>query len=154
MGIYDYTVKNTFGKDVCLTDYKDHVILIINTACEWGFTPHFQGLEELYKEYKDKKFIILAFPCNQFGAQDPGSDEEIRNFAQAKYGVTFPIMAKTEVNGKNEEPVFSFLKKASGGEDIKWNFTKFLVDRTGQKVTVYAPNIKPSDLKTDIENLL
>lgn len=154
MGIYNYTVKDSLGNNFSFNDYKDYVILIVNTACEWGLTPHFQGLEALYKEYKDKKFLVAAFPCNQFGGQDPGTNEEIRNFAQSKYGVSFPIMAKIEVNGENTEPIFSFLKKASNGEDIKWNFAKFLVDKTGERVTAYAPTVAPEDLKKDIEKLL
>lgn len=111
-------------------------------------------MEALYKEYKDKKFLVAAFPCNQFGGQDPGTNEEIRNFAQSKYEVSFPIMAKIEVNGENTEPLFSFLKKTSNGEDIKWNFAKFLVDKTGEGVTAYAPTVAPEDLKKDIEKLL
>lgn len=111
-------------------------------------------MEELYQEYKDKKFIVLAFPCNQFGGQDPGTNEEIRTFAQTKYGVTFPVMAKIDVKGENAEPLFSFLQTASGNKSIKWNFTKFLVDRSGENVQVYGSLTAPKKLKKYIEKLL
>ena len=124
--LYDYVVKDTFGDDYPLSNLKGKVALLVNTASKCGFTPQFEGLEKLYQEYKDKDFIILGFPSNQFGEQDPGTNEEIRSFCQINYGVTFPVMEKIDVNGENEDPLYTFLKSEQKGmlkEDIKWNFT-------------------------------
>lgn len=155
--IYDYTVKDTFGDDYSLENIKGKVALIVNTASKCGFTPQFEGLEELYQEYKDDGFIILGFPSNQFGKQDPGTNEEIRDFCQINYGVSFPMMKKIDVNGDNEDPLNTYLKDEQGGVlsgKIKWNFTKFLIDRDGNVVDRYAPTTKPEDIKEDIEKLL
>lgn len=155
--LYDIKVKNSHLEEVSLSDYQGYVILFVNTASECGFTPQFKGLEELYRQYKDRKFVVLGFPCNQFGAQDPGTNEEIVKFCQANYDVTFPMMAKVEVNGENESELFSFLKKEKGGllvDAIKWNFTKFLVDRKGNVVHRFAPTTEPKEIAKDIEELL
>lgn len=155
--IYNFDVMNMENEKVSMSEYKDHVLLIVNTASKCGFTPQFEGLENLYKKYSDRGFVILGFPCNQFGAQDPGSNEEIKGFCQLNYGVTFPMMAKVDVNGQDEEPLFSYLKKERGGllgGAIKWNFTKFLIDRQGNVVKRYAPTTKPEDIEKDIAELL
>lgn len=157
MNIYDFSVKDIDGNSVSLSDYKDYVILIVNTASKCGFTPQFAGLESLYNKYKDKKFVILGFPCNQFGNQDPDTNENIVKFCQLNYGVSFPMMSKIDVNGKNAEPLYEFLKKQKGGvlsDSIKWNFTKFLIDRNGNIVDRFAPTTKPEDLAKSIEELL
>lgn len=157
MNIYDFTVKDTYGDDFSLEILKGKVALIVNTASKCGFTPQFEGLEKLYQDYKDKDFIILGFPSNQFGQQDPGNNEEIRDFCQINYGVTFPIMEKIDVNGDNQEPLYTFLKSQQRGmlkEDIKWNFTKFLLDRDGNVVDRFAPQTEPKSIAKDIEKLL
>lgn len=157
MNIYDYEVRNMDNELVSLSEYRDHVILIVNTASKCGFTPQFEGLEKLYKEHKDEKFVILGFPCNQFGAQDPGNNEEIKGFCQLNYGVTFPMMAKIDVNGDKEDPLYTYLKKEKGGllgGAIKWNFTKFLIDREGNVVKRYAPTTKPEEIEKDITEIL
>lgn len=155
--IYSYKVKDTFGETYSLENIKGKVALIVNTASKCGFTSQFEGLEKLYQEYKDQDFLILGFPSNQFGKQDPGTNEEIRSFCELNYGVSFPMMAKIDVNGDNEDPLYTYLKSKQGGvltENIKWNFTKFLVDRDGNIVERYAPTTKPEDIKKDIEKLL
>lgn len=155
--LYDIKVKNSNLEEVSLSDYRGYVILFVNTASECGFTPQFRGLEELYRQYKDQKFVVLGFPCNQFGAQDPGTNEEIVKFCQVNYDVTFPMMAKIDVNGENESELFTFLKKEKGGilvDAIKWNFTKFLVDREGNVVHRFAPTTEPKEIAKDIEELL
>ncbi len=155
--IYDFIVKDTFGDDYPLENLKGKVALIVNTASKCGFTPQFEGLEKLYQDYKDKDFVILGFPSNQFGEQDPGTNEEIRSFCQINYGVSFPIMEKIDVNGENEDPLFTFLKNEQKGilkEDIKWNFTKFIVDRDGNVVDRFAPQTEPKSIARDIEKLL
>lgn len=155
--IYDFTVKDNQGNDVSLDKYKGKVLLIVNTATECGFTPQYDALEELYKKYKDQGFEILDFPSNQFGGQAPGSDTEIENFCTAKFGTTFDRFAKIDVNGKNEDPLYTYLKKAQGGllgDKIKWNFTKFLVDREGKVVERYSSQKKPEKLSKEIEELL
>lgn len=157
MSIYDYTVSSIRGKDVNLADYKGYVVLIVNTASKCGYTPQFEGLENLYQEYKDRRFVVLGFPSNQFGGQDPGTNDEIGTFCKVNYGVTFPMMAKVDVNGQYESSLFTFLKKEKGGilgDRIKWNFTKFLIDRDGQVVKRYAPTTNPEALKEDIDALL
>lgn len=157
MKIYDFTVKDSYGDDFSLESLKGKVALIVNTASKCGFTPQFEGLEKLYQEYKDRDFVILGFPSNQFGEQDPGSNEEIREFCQINYGVTFPMMEKIDVNGENEEPLYTFLKQEQKGmlkEDIKWNFTKFLIDREGNVVDRFAPQTEPKNIAKDIEKLL
>jgi glutathione peroxidase len=156
--VYDFTADDIRGKAKPLADYKDKVLLIVNTASKCGFTPQYKGLEALYKKMHDRGFEVLGFPCNQFGAQEPGSGEDIASFCELNYGVTFPMFAKVDVNGANTVPLFQYLKKAQpgllGSEAIKWNFTKFLVDREGNAVERYAPNTEPEDIAPDIEKLL
>ncbi len=155
--IYDFTVKDNQGNDVSLDQYKGKVLLIVNTATECGFTPQYEGLEELYKTYKDQGFEILDFPSNQFGGQAPGTDTEIANFCTSRFGTTFDRFAKIDVNGENEDPLYTYLKKAQGGllgDKIKWNFTKFLVDKEGKVVNRYSSQKKPENIASDIEKLL
>ncbi len=155
--IYDFKALTSNGKELDLKQFKGKVLLIVNTASKCGFTPQFAGLEELHKKYKDKGLVILGFPCNQFAQQDPGSDEEISNFCQVNYGVTFQMMKKIDVNGPNESPIYKFLKEKTKnilGEDIKWNFTKFLISSDGSRIKRYAPIVKPERMKKDIEELL
>lgn len=157
MNIYDFTVKDSLGEEVSLSEYKGKVMLIVNTASKCGFTPQFEGLQKLYDEYEEKGLEILGFPCNQFAGQDPGTNEEIKSFCMVNYGVTFTMFAKIDVNGPNADPLYKFLKKEKGsalGSKIKWNFTKFLIDRQGNVVERYAPAVKPEDLKDDIVKLL
>ncbi|MDL1867705.1 glutathione peroxidase [Betaproteobacteria bacterium PRO4] len=158
MNIYDYGVKTIDGQDKLLGDYKGKVLLIVNTASKCGFTPQYQGLEELYRSYKDRGLVVLAFPCNQFAGQEPGSHDEIRAFCSSLYDVSFPLFAKIEVNGKHTHPLYQYLKEEKPGVlgtgAIKWNFTKFLVDRSGQVVKRYGPAEKPESLVRDIEELL
>ena len=157
MSIYDYKVKDMRGNQVSLEDYKGQVLLIVNTATGCGFTPQYEGLEKLYQAYKDQGFVILDFPCNQFGNQAPGSEEEIHSFCTLKYNVSFPQFAKIEVNGANESPLYTFLKKEKGGvlgSAIKWNFTKFLVDRQGNVTERFAPTATPESIEDKIKALL
>lgn len=157
MNIYDFKVRSAKGEDVSMADYKGKVLLIVNTATGCGFTPQYEGLQKLYDKYKDNGLEILDFPCNQFGHQAPGTEEEIQEFCTLKYKTTFPLFAKVEVNGKNEEPLFRYLKSQEGGflgDDIKWNFTKFLVSREGTVVGRYAPITKPESIEGDIQKLL
>jgi glutathione peroxidase len=155
---YDYTVKNEKNADQPLSAYKGKVVLVVNVASKCGFTPQYAGLEELYRKFKDNNFVIVGFPCNQFGAQEPGNAEEIQSFCKLTYDVTFPVMAKVEVNGENASPVYRFLKEKAPGilgtEAIKWNFTKFLVDQNGNVVNRYAPNTEPKAIEKDIVKLL
>ena len=157
MNIYDFTVKDSKGNDVSLSKYKGKVLLIVNTATGCGFTPQYEGLEKLYKEYKDKGFEVLDFPCNQFLNQAPGSDEEINSFCTLKYDTTFPRFKKIDVNGENAIPLYKWLKEQKGGifgSAIKWNFTKFLVDREGNVVKRFAPATPPLKIEEDIKKLL
>ncbi len=157
MKIYDFKVRNAKGVEVPMTEYQGKVILIVNTATGCGFTPQYEGLQKLYEKYRDKGLEILDFPCNQFGHQAPGTEDEIQEFCTLKYKTTFPLFAKIDVNGKDAEPLFGFLKKQKGGflgNDIKWNFTKFLVSRDGTVVERYAPVTKPEKIESDILKLL
>lgn len=157
MSIYDFKVKAQDGSEVALSDYKGKVLFIVNTATGCGFTPQYEGLQDLYEKYHDRGLEILDFPCNQFGNQAPGSDEEITDFCQSRYGVTFPQFKKIEVNGENEEPLYTFLKsqkKGIMGDRIKWNFTKFLVDRNGNVVERFAPAVMPEKIDQKIAALL
>ncbi|HWU79574.1 MAG TPA: glutathione peroxidase [Caulobacter sp.] len=158
MSVYDYSAKTLDGQDVSLADYRGQVLLIVNTASKCGFTPQYEGLEALYKAHKDRGFTVLAFPCNQFGAQEPGNAEEIANFCSLTYDVTFPVMSKIDVNGADAHPLYRFLKKEQKGvlgtEAIKWNFTKFLIGKDGEVVERFAPTVKPEDLKVAVEALL
>ena len=155
--VYDFTPQNSAGKERPLEEFQGKVLLIVNTASKCGFTPQFAGLEELYEKYHDKGVEILGFPCNQFGKQDPGSNDEIQEFCQLNYGVSFPMFGKIEVNGAGTDPLFKHLKdEAPGflGGRIKWNFTKFLVDTSGHVIKRYAPTVKPQDIEKDIVALL
>ena len=158
MSIYDYSARNINGKEVSLADYKGQVVLIVNTASKCGFTPQFEGLEKLYQEKSEEGLVILGFPCNQFGSQDPGSDGEIEEFCQLNYGVSFPMFSKIEVNGSGTHPLYQYLKNEAkglmGSKNIKWNFTKFLINREGEVVKRYAPTDKPAAIQKDIEGLL
>jgi glutathione peroxidase len=156
--LYDFSVKDIHGKTVNLDAYKGKALLIVNTASQCGFTPQYKGLEALYKKFHAKGFEVLGFPCNQFGAQEPGNEADIESFCEVNYGVTFPLFAKVNVNGDDAAPVYKYLKKAKPGllntEAIKWNFTKFLVDRNGKVLERYAPNAEPESLAGDIEKAL
>lgn len=157
MNIYDFTVLDTKGNDVSLQKYKGKVILIVNTATGCGLTPQYEGLEQLYKQYKAKGFEILDFPCNQFGHQAPGSDTDIQQFCTLKYNTTFPRFRKINVNGKDAAPLYKWLKTQKGGffgSAIKWNFTKFLVDREGNVVARFSSTTPPSKIENDINSLL
>lgn len=155
--IYDFNAKDLNGNEVDFGQFKDKVLLIVNTASKCGFTPQFEGLEELHQSYNDQGLVVIGFPCNQFGSQDPGSNEEIGAFCQKNYGVSFLMMEKIDVNGDNEHPLYTWLKKQEGGfltDGIKWNFTKFLVNRQGEVVDRYAPTTKPKALESEIVKLL
>jgi glutathione peroxidase len=157
-GWSDFTVTRIDGTEWPLTSLQGRVVLIVNTASACGFTPQFAGLEQLHQTYADRGLSVLGFPCNQFGAQDPGSNESIAEFCTARFGVSFPMMAKIEVNGANAHPLFRWLKHQApgllGSEAIKWNFTKFLVGRDGQVIKRYAPQEAPARLSADIEAAL
>ena len=156
--IYDFSVKNIHGEMVKMSTYKGKAMLIVNTASKCGFTPQYKGLEALYEKLHGDGLEILGFPCNQFGSQEPGNEEQIESFCEVNYGVTFPLFAKIDVNGKSAAPLYQHLKEAKpgllGSEAIKWNFTKFLVDREGNVVERYAPNVEPANLAVDITKLL
>ncbi|MEY4252934.1 MAG: hypothetical protein RLZZ566_404 [Pseudomonadota bacterium] len=156
--IYDFQASGIAGAPVSLADYRGQVILIVNTASACGFTPQFAGLEELHQTYGERGLAVLGFPCNQFGAQDPGSNAEIGAFCQKNFGVTFAMMEKIDVNGKDAHPLFQWLKQQApgllGSEGVKWNFTKFLIGRDGQVIKRYASLDKPAALAADIEKAL
>lgn len=156
--IYEIEVERIDGQKTNLDAFRGDVLLIVNTASKCGFTPQFAGLEELHKKYEERGLKVLGFPCNQFGKQDPGSNEEIGEFCQKNYGVSFPMHEKIEVNGAGTHPLYQRLKEAAPGvlgtEAIKWNFTKFLVDREGRRVKRFAPKTSPEELEGEIEALL
>ena len=155
--IYDFTAERMDGDTQAFSDYKGDVLLIVNTASKCGFTPQFEGLEALHKQYENQGLVVIGFPCNQFGSQDPGSNDEIGAFCQKNYGVSFPMMAKIDVNGAKAHPIFTWLKEQKGGlltDGIKWNFTKFLISSDGQVMARYAPTTKPEAIKADIEKAL
>ena len=156
--VYDFEAQSINGKPVALKQFKGKVLLIVNTASACGFTPQFAGLEELHKTYAAKGLTVLGFPCNQFGSQDPGSNDEIASFCQLNYGVDFPMMEKIDVNGAKDDPLFQWLTKEApgllGSKAIKWNFTKFLVGKDGQVIRRYAPQDAPKKLAGDIEAAL
>jgi len=158
MSVYDFSAKTLDGQDTHLADYRGQVLLIVNTASKCGFTSQYAGLETLYLDYKDRGFTVLAFPCNQFGAQEPGDAAEIASFCSLTYDVTFPVLAKIDVNGPSAHPLYAYLKHQQKGllgtEGIKWNFTKFLIGRDGEVVERFAPTTKPEDLKLAVEALL
>ncbi|MXP14282.1 redoxin domain-containing protein [Altererythrobacter confluentis] len=156
--IADFTAQLPDGTEIDLADMQGKVLLVVNTASKCGFTPQYEGLEELHRSYADKGFEVLGFPCNQFGAQEPGNAEEIATFCKLKYDVTFPLMKKVDVNGEGASPLFDWMKKEApglmGSKAIKWNFTKFLIDRQGNVVRRYAPTDRPQAIAKDIEKLL
>ena len=156
--IYDFTAKTLAGKDVSLGDYRGKVLLIVNTASKCGFTPQYEGLEKLHRDHAAAGLAVLGFPCNQFGAQEPGNADEIGAFCQANYGVSFPMFAKIEVNGANAHPLFQALKREAPGllgtQAIKWNFTKFLIGRDGQVIKRFGPTKEPKKLRSEIETAL
>ena len=157
MNLYDFSAKRIDGEEASLADYRGKVVLIVNTATGCGFTPQYEGLEALYKKYAERGFVILDFPCNQFLHQAPGSDADIVQFCKLRYDVSFPQFSKIEVNGKNALPLYRWLKsqkKGVFGGNIKWNFTKFLLDREGNVVARFAPTKKPEKLEEMIQNLL
>ena len=156
--IADFTVTTNRGETLDLSTKQGKVLLIVNTASKCGFTPQYDGLEELYQQFKDKDFEVLGFPCNQFGAQEPGSADEIAEFCKVNFGVTFPLMAKIDVNGPDASPLYDWMKKEKkglmGSTSIKWNFTKFLIDREGNVVKRYGPQDTPKSIAREIEKLL
>ncbi|HSK69143.1 MAG TPA: glutathione peroxidase [Candidatus Limnocylindria bacterium] len=157
MSVYEFTVKGIGGEDVSLEQYSGKVLLVVNTATECGFTPQDEGLQERYEKYRDQGFEILDFPCDQFGGEAPGTSEEIHAACVGRFGIAFPQFAKVEVNGENADPLFEYLRRelpGIQGSDIKWNFTKFLIDRTGKPVRRFAPQTEPAALHGDVEELL
>ncbi|NCN08736.1 MAG: glutathione peroxidase [Leptospira sp.] len=155
--IYDFSVPTSSGEQ-SLSDYKGKAVLIVNTASRCGYTPQYKGLQAIYEKYNKDGFEVLAFPCNQFGEQEPGDDSEIKSFCDMNYSITFPIFKKVEVNGKTAHPLYNYLKEQAPGllglKDIKWNFTKFLVDKDGNVIKRYAPMTEPSEIEADIKKLL
>lgn len=156
-GVYDFTAQSLAGEDVPLARFEGQVLLIVNTASACGFTPQYKGLEQLHRDFARRGFAVLGFPCNQFGGQEPGDAKQIAEFCETKYDVTFPMFAKIDVNGSQAHPLFNHLKNAKSGllgPSIKWNFTKFLVDRSGKATGRYAPTATPEGMRRDIEALL
>lgn len=158
MSIYDHKATTLQGKEVSLSEFEGKVMLIVNTASKCGFTPQYKGLEALYQDLNERGVVVLGFPCNQFGRQEPGGAEEIGSFCEANYGVSFPMFEKIDVNGGNAHPLYNYLKAEAPGlmgtSAIKWNFTKFLVDRNGKVLKRYAPTDKPEAIRKDIEAVL
>jgi len=155
---YDFNAKTITGKEVSMSDYKDKVVLVVNVASKCGYTPQYEGLEKLYKSYHKQGFEVLGFPCNQFRGQEPGTEKEIQNFCKVNFGVTFPLFEKIDVNGEHTHPLYAYLKAEAPGflgtEGIKWNFTKFLIDREGKVIARYGSSTKPKEIAKDIEKLL
>ncbi len=155
---YDFNATSIIGQDISMKEYKGKVLLVVNVASKCGFTPQYEGLQELYEKYEDNNFSILAFPSNQFGEQEPGTAEEIKNFCTNSFDITFPLFEKIDVNGDNTHPLYQFLKSEATGilwsESIKWNFTKFLVDQNGKVITRYGSSTKPKDIDADVAKLL
>ncbi|WP_026694897.1 glutathione peroxidase [Peribacillus kribbensis] len=158
MSVYSFEAKSITGEDIKLEEYKNQVLLIVNTASKCGFTPQYEDLESLYKTYKDEGFTVLGFPCNQFLSQEPGDDLEIQSFCRLNYGVNFPMFSKIDVKGSAAHPLFKYLTENApgvlGSKAVKWNFTKFLIDRNGEVVKRYAPQTKPGEIEEDIKSLL
>ena len=156
--IYDIQVKDSLKKDISLSEYSGKTLLVVNVASKCGLTPQYKGLQELYDRYKDRNFVVLGFPCNQFGGQEPGTDAEINDFCDINYSVTFPIFSKIEVNGPNAHPLFKLLKRDKPGifrtQSIKWNFTKFLINSNGKIVERFSPRVEPKYIKEQIERIL
>ncbi|MEC8339431.1 MAG: glutathione peroxidase [Nanoarchaeota archaeon] len=154
---YSFKAKTLQGKEISMEEYKDKVVLIVNTASKCGLTPQYEGLEKLHKEYKDKGLVILGFPCNQFGNQEPGSEKDIQEGCLLNYGVSFQMFSKIDVNGEDEHPLYTYLKsqkKGIFGSKIKWNFTKFLIDKNGDVIKRFSPTTTPDKLEKDIQKLL
>ncbi len=155
---YDFEANDITGKAVSMSTYKGKVVLVVNVASECGFTPQYKGLEKLYQTYHKQGFEVIGFPCNQFGGQEPASEKEIQNFCMVNFGVTFPLFEKIEVNGINTHPLYRFMKKEATGflgtKGIKWNFTKFLIDKSGKVITRYGSSTKPKEIAKDIEKYL
>jgi glutathione peroxidase len=155
MSIYNIVLKDITGNEVKMSEFSDKVLLVVNTASKCGFTPQYTGLEKLYENYKDKGLLVLGFPCNQFGAQEPGSSEEIQDFCTLNFDIKFPMFEKVEVNGKNTHPLYQYLKEAApgllGSKKIKWNFTKFLIGKSSSSIKRYAPNTEPENIEKDIK---
>ncbi|TDQ40913.1 glutathione peroxidase [Aureibacillus halotolerans] len=157
MSVYEFSAKTLMGEEKALADYKGNVLIIVNTASKCGFTPQFKELQELYDKYKDEGLEILGFPCNQFMNQDPGTDEDIQEFCQLNFGVSFQMFSKIDVNGKDAHPLYAYLASQKSGmlsKKIKWNFTKFLVDRQGEVIDRYAPQTSPAKMEDDIKKAL
>lgn len=158
MTVYQFEAKKINGETISLSEYKGEVLLIVNTASNCGFTPQYKELQELYEQYKEKGFTVLGFPCNQFMNQEPGTESDIQSFCEMNFGVTFPLFSKVDVNGKNAHPLFQYLTEEAPGvlgmKAVKWNFTKFLVNRSGEVVERYAPNTNPKEISQDIEKLI
>ena len=157
MSVYDFSAKRNNGQNQSLANFKGKVLLIVNTASQCGFTPQYKGLQELYAKYHDRGLEVLGFPCDQFGHQEPGGDDEIKSFCEVNYGVNFPLFSKIEVNGDNAHPLYKFLKREKGGllgDAIKWNFTKFLVDKQGSVVERFAPTATPESIESKIQAFL
>lgn len=155
--IADFSARSIDGQDVDLSEYQGEVVLVVNTASQCGFTPQYEGLQALHDQFKDHGFTVLGFPCDQFGGQEPGSDDEIASFCQKNFGVDFPLFSKVEVNGDGAHPLYRWLRSQKGGllgDKIKWNFTKFLVGKDGQVIDRYSPTTKPEKLTGDIEKAL
>jgi glutathione peroxidase len=156
--VFDFSCTTSSGEEMSLEDYRGKVLLVVNTASKCGFTPQFAGLEEMYEKYREHGLEILGFPCNQFGKQDPGSNDEITEFCQLNYGVSFPMLGKIEVNGKSADPLYKHLKKAAPGalgtRGIKWNFTKFLINRDGEVLKRFSPATTPAQIEKEIKQLL
>lgn len=156
--IYDFSANRLNGEEIALSDYKGKTVVVVNTASKCGLTPQYEGLEDLYKKYKDEGLVILGFPCNQFGSQEKGNSDEIQEFCQVNYGVSFPMFEKIEVNGKGAHPLYKYLKSKLGGgilgSAIKWNFTKFVIDKSGRPVKRFAPTTKPSKMEDYIKEIL
>jgi len=155
---YDFTAKDIRGKEISMSIYKNKVLLVVNVASKCGYTPQYEGLEKIYKKYHAQGFEILGFPCNQFKGQEPGTEKEIHNFCKVNYGVTFPLFSKIDVNGDHTHPLYTYLKKEAPGflgtQSIKWNFTKFLINKNGKVIKRYGSSTKPAELADDIEALL
>lgn len=157
MSIYDFSATTMDGEEKSLADYKGKTLLIVNTASKCGFTPQYEGLEELYRKYKDRGFVVLAFPSNQFNNQEPGTNDEISEFCEVNFGISFPLFQKVNVKGEHAHPLFTYLTRAAKGmvtNEIKWNFTKFLVDKNGDVVDRFAPQTNPERITKDIEKIL
>lgn len=158
MSIYDFKVKDSKGELIPLSNYKDQVVIVVNTASKCGYTPQYKDLQALYEEYKSEGLIVIGFPCNQFMNQEPGSNEEIQSFCELNFGVTFPILGKVDVNGDDADPLFKYLSKNAPGimglKSIKWNFTKFIIDKKGEVIERVAPQTNPQEMKATIEKLL